>query len=69
MEHFMPATAIRYPASAPVARFALLDLTEPQLRRLLAAAEAGLPQLDAAGGETDAELAAILGQAREALGA
>ncbi|WP_101342323.1 hypothetical protein [Cereibacter azotoformans] len=66
----MPATAIRYPASAPVARFALLDLTEPQLRRLLAAAEAGLPQLDAAADdETGAELAAILGQAREALGA
>ncbi|WP_041669191.1 hypothetical protein [Cereibacter sphaeroides] len=65
----MPATAIRYPAAAPVARFALLDLTEPQLRRLLAAAEAGLPQLDAADAETDAELAAILGQAREALGA
>ncbi|PTM78621.1 hypothetical protein C8J29_104584 [Cereibacter johrii] len=64
----MPATAIRYPASAPVARFALLDLTEPQLRRLLAAAEAGLPQL-AADDETDAELAAILAQAREALGA
>ncbi|MGP3722398.1 hypothetical protein [Cereibacter sphaeroides] len=64
----MTATAIRYPATAPIARFALLDLTEPQLRRLLAAAEAGLPQLDA-DDETAAELAAILGQAREALGA
>ncbi|MGP3722730.1 hypothetical protein [Cereibacter sphaeroides] len=47
----------------------ILDLTEPQLRRLLAAAEAGLPQFDAPADETDAELAAILGQAREALGA
>ncbi|MWP40253.1 hypothetical protein GQY15_22175 [Rhodobacter sphaeroides] len=65
----MPATAIRYPAAAPVARFALLDLTEPQLRRLLEAAEAGLPQLDATDDETEAALAAILGQAREALGA
>ncbi|RHZ93737.1 hypothetical protein D1114_14025 [Cereibacter sphaeroides] len=47
----------------------ILDLTEPQLRRLIAAAEAGLPQLDAADDETVAELAAILAQAREALGA
>ncbi|WP_101342351.1 hypothetical protein [Cereibacter azotoformans] len=64
----MPATAIRYPASAPVARFALLDLTEPQLRLLLAAAEAGLPQLDTADDETAAEVNTILAQAREALG-
>ncbi|MEL5876411.1 hypothetical protein [Cereibacter sphaeroides] len=64
----MPAVTLRHPASAPVARFALLDLIEPQLRRLLAAAEAGLPQLDAAADETDVELAAILAQAREALG-
>ncbi|AXQ94531.1 hypothetical protein LV780_12350 [Cereibacter azotoformans] len=63
----MTATAIRYPASAPVARFALLDLTEPQLRLLLSAAEAGLPQLDTADDETAAEVNTILGQAREAL--
>ncbi|RHZ91463.1 hypothetical protein D1122_21265 [Cereibacter sphaeroides] len=65
----MSACLIRYPVPKPVQRFALLDLTEPQLRRLLAAVEAGLPQLDAADAETGAELAAILGQAREALGA
>ncbi|MEL5878523.1 hypothetical protein [Cereibacter sphaeroides] len=64
----MSACLIRYPVRKPVQRFALLDLTEPQLRRLLAAAETGLPQLDA-DDETDAELAAILGQAQEALGA
>ncbi|RHZ92330.1 hypothetical protein D1122_19970 [Cereibacter sphaeroides] len=64
----MTAAAIRYPASTPVARFALLDLTEPQLRRLLAAAEAGLPQLDTADEEPGAEVDTILAQAREALG-
>ncbi|MGP3699217.1 hypothetical protein [Rhodobacter sp. NSM] len=60
----MTAVAFRYPTAEPVQRFAILDLSEPQLRLLLEAAEVGLDDL---GPAADHETA-ILQQAREALG-
>ncbi|QCP88121.1 hypothetical protein EYE35_21115 [Cereibacter sphaeroides] len=67
----MTACTLRYPVAEPVQRFAILDLTEPQLHMLVAAADRGLDDLALDGDrdhETAAELASILQQAREALG-
>lgn len=42
METTVTAAAIRYPKADPVQRFAILDLTAPQLRLLIDAAEVGI---------------------------
>ncbi|RHZ91013.1 hypothetical protein D1114_21545 [Cereibacter sphaeroides] len=67
----MTACTLRYPIAEPVQRFAILDLTEPQLHMLVAAAGHGLNDLALDGDsdyETAAELTSILQQARGALG-
>ncbi|WP_420023733.1 hypothetical protein ACN9JG_06130 [Cereibacter azotoformans] len=63
----MTATAFRYPRSEPIPRFAILDLTAPQLAMILDAVALFLDDTDPADHETAAELTAILQQAREAL--
>lgn len=64
----MTACAFRYPRSEPRQRFAILDLTEPQFRLLIDAADRGLEFGDFDDHDAAAELTAILQQAREALG-
>lgn len=67
----MSALAFRYPTAEPVQRYAILDLTEPQMHMLVVAAERGLDDLTLehdADHETAAEVTAILQQARAALG-